>query len=70
MAYDIQTAISGNAIKNGTLLTTTTFTGYYSKLDTYVKNTPTITDIQEKYDDRFYNGIFVNIVGDQTVIGG
>lgn len=70
MAYDIQLAISENPVKNGTLITTTTFTGYYNKLDTYVKNTPTITDIQEKYDNRFYNGIFVNLVGDQTVIGG
>jgi hypothetical protein len=70
MAYDIQAAISGDPVKNGTLVTTTTFTGYYSKSDLYVKNSPTISDLQNKYDERFYNGIFVNIVADQTVIGG
>lgn len=70
MANDIQAAVSGNPVKNGTTVVTTTFTGEYSTLNTYVKNTPTIAAIEAKYDNRFYNGIFVNIVGDQTVIGG
>lgn len=70
MANDIQAAVSGNPVKNGTTVVTTTFTGEYSTIDTYVKNTPTIANIENKYDNRFYNGIFVNIVGDQTVIGG
>lgn len=70
MANDIQAAVSGNPVKNGTTVVTTTFTGQYSTYNYYVKNTPTIATIEAKYDNRFYNGIFVNIVGDQTVIGG
>jgi hypothetical protein len=70
MANDINKAISANQIKNGTTVVTTTVTGEYSTIDTYVKNTPTISDIETKYDNRFYNGIFVQLVGDQTVIGG
>lgn len=53
MANDIQAAVSGNPVKNGTTVVTTTFTGEYSTLNTYVKNTPTITNIQSKYTDRF-----------------
>jgi hypothetical protein len=64
MANDINKAISGNQIKNGTTVVTTTTTGEYSTIDTYVKNTPTINDIEAKYDNRFYNGIFVQLVGD------
>ena len=63
MANDINKAISANSIKNGTTIVTTTITGKYSKLDTDVKNTPTITDIEAKYDNRFYNGIFVKVIG-------
>jgi hypothetical protein len=59
MANDINKAISANQIKNGTTVVTTTVTGEYSTIDTYVKNTPTISDIETKYDNRFYNGIFV-----------
>jgi hypothetical protein len=70
MANDINKAISANQVKNGTIVVTTTVTGEYSTIDTYVKNTPTISDIETKYDNRFYNGIFVQLVGDQTVIGG
>ena len=70
MANDIDKAISANQIKNGTTVVTTTVTGEYSTIDTYVKNTPTINDIEAKYDNRFYNGIFVELVGNQTVVGG
>jgi hypothetical protein len=70
MANDINKAISANQIKNGTTVVTTTVTGEYSTIDTYVKNTPTINDIEAKYDNRFYNGIFVELVGNQTVVGG
>jgi hypothetical protein len=41
-------------VKNGTTIVSCTRTGEYSTIDTYVKNTPTITDIQSKYDSRFY----------------
>ena len=67
---DIQTAISGNEIKNGSAIVSTTFTGQHNFLDTYTKNYPTIDNIYNKYGNRFYNGIFVQLVGDQTVIGG
>ena len=70
MANDINKAISANEIKNGTTVVTTTATGEYSTIDTYAKNTPTISDIEDKYDNRFYNGIFVQLVGNQTVVGG
>ena len=30
----------------------------------------TIENIQQKFGNRFYNGIFVQLVGNQTVIGG
>lgn len=53
MANDIYIAISGNPIKNGTTVTTTTFTGTYSTLNTSVKNTPIIGDIESKYDTKF-----------------
>jgi hypothetical protein len=70
MANDINKAISANQIKNGTTVVTTTVTGEHSTIDTYVKNTPTINNIETKYDNRFYNGIFVQLVDNQTVIGG
>lgn len=70
MANDVSKAISANEIKNGTTVVTTTATGEYSTIDTYVKNTPTMSTIEAKYDNRFYNGIFVQLVGDQTVVGG
>ena len=57
---DIRKSISGNEIKNGTLVTTTTFTGEYSVNDTYVKNVPSLATIQAKYGYRFYNGVFVD----------
>lgn len=70
MANDIQASITSNPVKNGTVVVSTTVTGEYSTLDTVVKNSPTISDIENKYDNRFYNGIFVQLVGNQTVIGG
>jgi hypothetical protein len=59
---DIQAAISGIQIKNGSCVTSTTFTGAFKTLDTYVKNVPTIEDIKQKYGNRFYNGIFVSVL--------
>jgi len=53
MANDIQAAVSGVVVKNGTVVVSTTVTGEYSTLDTYVKNSPTISDIENKYDNRF-----------------
>lgn len=53
MANDIMKSILANDIKNGTAIVSATRTGEYSALNTYVKNTPTITDIEAKYDVRF-----------------
>ena len=59
---DITKAIAENPIKNGTIIDSVLKTGYYSKYDRYVKNTPVIEDIQSKYGYRFYNGIFVKVL--------
>lgn len=53
MANDIQAAISGTVVKNGTVVVTTSWTGEYSTLNTSVINTPTISSIESKYDSRF-----------------
>ena len=67
---DVRLAISGVNIKNGSVVVSSTVTGQYDTLNTYVKNTPAIADIDDKYGNRFYNGIFVQLVGDQAVVGG
>jgi hypothetical protein len=59
---DITTSISANAIKNGSSVCSTLPTGKSSILNTYVKNIPIISDIQSKYGNKFYNGIFVNVL--------
>lgn len=66
---DITKAISSNPIKNGSVVEGVSFRGSKSTLDTYVKNTPTIETIQSKYGNRFYNSIFVQLVGDTTIVG-
>jgi hypothetical protein len=53
MANDIQAAVSGVVVKNGTALVSCTKTGEYSTIETYVSNTPTIAEIQNQYDSRF-----------------
>lgn len=53
MANDIAKANSASDIKNGTVVICATPTGEYEVLDNAVKNTPSITDIQAKYDERF-----------------
>jgi hypothetical protein len=56
---DISTSKSANPIKNGSSVLSATARGYYLTLNTDVKNTPTISDIQSKYGNRFYNGILI-----------
>ena len=63
---DVTVAITGNPIKNGTLIDTTSKTGHYSYSNTYVNNTPTSGIIASKYGNKFYNGIFVNVIGSGT----
>lgn len=64
---DISKSISANPIKNGSAVLSATARGYYSRLNTDVKNTPVISDIASKYGNRFYNGIFVELA--QAVVG-
>lgn len=58
MANDVAKSRSAEPIKNGTMVVTCPFTGLPSSPSTilynqYVKNTPTITDIEAKYTNRF-----------------
>ena len=53
MANDIQAAISGVVVKNGTILVSCLRTGEYSTIDTYAQNKPTMAEIENKYDLRF-----------------
>lgn len=69
MANDIQAAKNTQPVKNGTLITTTTFTGFYSKRDTYVSNSPTIADIQSKFDDRFDDPSYYYGIGASGILG-
>lgn len=55
MANDIQAAVSGTVVKNGTAVVTCSTAGEYSVLNTSVKNIPTISDIEAKYDTRLDN---------------
>jgi hypothetical protein len=68
MANDINKAISANPLKNGTTVVTCLNTGEYSTLDTYVKNTPTISDIEDKYEDRFDDTTYYTI-GSSGILG-
>lgn len=69
MAIDIQNAISGNVIKNGTLLVSCTRTGEYSTINTYVKNTPILTDIESKFDNRFDDPSYYYGIGGSGILG-
>lgn len=69
MANDIQNSIvSSSTIKNGSAIVYCPRTGLYQTLNTNVSNSPTIGDIENKYDNRFYNGTFVTIIG--SIDGG
>lgn len=75
MANDINKAISANEIKNGSMVVSCGRTGFpnspgsivYNK---YVKNTPTITDIQSKFDNRFDDPSYYYGIGNNTLVGG
>ena len=61
---DIKTINNTRPINNKTAVCSTTVTGYSSK-HIVRPNFPvnlTIANIQEKFGNRFYNGIFVNVV--------
>ena len=69
MANDIQKCVAENEIKNGTVVVSCTFTGEYATIDTYVTNTPTISDIESKYDNRF-DDVGYYYLGNATIVGG
>ena len=66
---DISTCKSTNPIKNGSMVLSTNTKGYYLTSNGFVSNSPSISDIQAKYGYRYYNGVFVELVGGQTVVG-
>jgi hypothetical protein len=66
---DIAKIKSANVIKNGTILVGTSWTGNYSTRDTYVQNTPTISAIENKYDDRFDDPSYYYGTGNATIVG-
>lgn len=68
MANDINKAIVANPLKNGTTVVTCSATGEYSTLDTYVSNIPTISDIEDKYEDRFDDTTYYTI-GSSGILG-
>lgn len=72
MANDIKKILSSNPIKNGTSVVGCKKTGFSSNdlLNTYVLNTPTITDIESKYDNRFDDPSYYYGLGNDTVVGG
>jgi hypothetical protein len=53
MANDIAVAVSGQPIKNRTVVVSATVTGEYGTMNDVVTNKPTIAEIQSKYDNRF-----------------
>lgn len=70
MANDIAAAKSTNPVKNGTLITSTSPLGVYSKSDLYVQNKPTIATIANKYDNRFDDPSYYYGIGNTTIVGG
>lgn len=57
MANDIKLAKSGNPIKNGTLVVQCKVTGSTIKdfYNEYVSNSPKLSSIEDKYEERFDN---------------
>lgn len=53
MAIDIIKSKAANPIKNGTIVVSCLKTGNYSLSNLHVSNSPTIADIEDKYNNRF-----------------
>lgn len=69
MANDITVAISGVPINNKNAVCSTLPTGATAKQlvrPSYPLDL-TIENIQSKYDNKFYNGIFVQVIGSGAV---
>jgi len=65
---DISLVNNANPIKNGTLVLYCTKTGFYKVENTYVNNLPSISAIEDKYDDRF-DDLSYYTLGQNTLIG-
>lgn len=68
---DITRVDSTRPINNKAAICSTTVTGFTTK-KIIRPNFPvnlTISNIENKFGNRFYNGIFVQLVGNQTIIG-
>lgn len=70
MIADIQLIKSDNPIKNGSAVVTCTVVGEYSALETVTINTPAISDIEYKYDNRFDDPAYYYGIGDDLIVGG
>jgi hypothetical protein len=70
MANDISEVISANPIKNGSVVTSSTVTGRYLTYNRFVNNNPSINNIENKYDDRFIDGLLIRFGANQTIVGG
>ena len=66
---DIAVINSDQPIKNGTIIGLSTPNGLCSKYNLYSKSSPTISEIYNKYGNKFYNGIFVQLTGGATIVG-
>jgi hypothetical protein len=80
---DIQACISGNVVKNGSIVTNARPGGIFSKeligaesfggltlgFHNNISSLPTIATLSNKYGNRFYNGVFVRIASASGVIG-
>jgi hypothetical protein len=54
MSNDIGLSKSGESIKHGTVVTSSSpFTNHFQTLDNNVYNKPAIADIENKYDEKF-----------------
>lgn len=56
--------------KNATTVISCQRTGVSSKLNTTFEHSLGYTVLEGKYTNRFYNGIFIDLVGNQTIVGG
>lgn len=68
MAYDIYLANSSNAINNGSSIVYADKLGNTKILTDHALNTPSIAEIQDKYDDRF-DDIAYYTLGTNTLVG-
>lgn len=67
MANDISKSISGNELKNGSVVTIYSKNRFYAQND-YVKNVPSLDSIENKYDNRF-DEVSYYTIGNNNLLG-